>query len=46
MIELNGKRKNIICVNFFYNKNNLDFKIIRIIILFFIYKLKKNFNRN
>jgi len=21
MIELNGKRKNIICVNFFYNKN-------------------------
>ena len=27
MIELNGKRKNIICVNFFYNKNNLDFKI-------------------
>ena len=30
MIELNGKRKNIICVNFFYNKNNLDFKIILI----------------
>ena len=28
MIELNGKRKNIICVNFFYNKNIKVFKNI------------------
>ena len=29
MVELNSKRKNIKCVNFFLiNKNNLDFKII------------------